>query len=266
MKGHKVQALKEKISIIIPVFNEEKIIEKSLKEVVSTFEDFGYPFEIILFDDGSNDRTYEIAKEFFLKGLQNKLIIKRNLYNFGKGRALKKAFRYCSGDYIVWLDADMDLHPSQLQLFFDIMRINNADCVIGSKFHANSVINFPLLRRIISLSYYLLTKILFNLPCHDTQTGIKLFKSKVLKRALPRVLVKKFAFDLEVLVNIHRLGFKIAEAPVILNSQRKYSRIGLQSICKTLWDTLAVFYRTYILRYYDRIDYFQRKNINSEFN
>ncbi|MDP2943916.1 MAG: glycosyltransferase [Candidatus Omnitrophota bacterium] len=260
-----MKTLEGKVSIIIPTFNEEKRIEKSLLEVIKTFNDFGCKYEIILFDDGSIDKTYNIAKAFSLKILKDILIVKRNLYNFGKGRALKKAFRYATGDYIIWLDADMDLHPLQIQTFFDIMRIDNADCVIGSKFHPNSVMSYPLQRRIISLGYYFLIRTLFNLPCHDTQTGIKLFKSKVLKEVFPRVLVKKFAFDLEVLVNIHHLGFKIAEAPVILNSQRRYNRIGLKSIYTTLWDTLAVFYRMYILKYYDRIDYHRRKNLGQEF-
>lgn len=260
-----MKTLEGKISVIIPAFNEEKRIEKNLVEVIKTFEDFGCKYEIILFDDGSIDRTYEIAKALSLKINPGRLIVKRNPYNFGKRRALKKAFRYATGDYIIWLDADMDLHPLQIQTFFDIMRIDNADCVIGSKFHPNSVISYPFQRKIISLAYYLLIRTLFNLPCHDTQTGIKLFKSKVLKEVFPRILVKKFALDLEVLVNIHHLGFKIAEAPIILNSQRRYSRIDLKSIYTTLWDTLAVFYRMYILKYYDRIDYHRRKNLGQEF-
>ncbi len=75
----------------------------------------------------------------------------------------------------------------------------------------------------------------------------------------------QFAFDLEVLVNANHLGYKIAEAPIVLNSQRSFGRIGAKAIYTILLDTLAIFYRMYILRYYDRIDYYRRKNLAREF-
>jgi len=238
-----------KISILLPAYNEEGHIFENIKEVYRTFLDLGYNFEIIVLDDGSSDATFselEKAKELFPE-----LQIKKNLSNFGKGRALKKAFRYCKGDYVVFLDSDMDLHPLQIKTFFDIMELDNADVVIGSKRHPNSVLNYPWHRRLVSSIYFFLVKILFGLPIRDTQTGLKLFKYEVLAKAFPRVLVKKFAFDLELLVNIHHLGYKIAEAPVRVDSKRKFGRIGVSSIMHTFWDTLAIWYRMYILKYYD---------------
>jgi len=92
---------------------------------------------------------------------------------------------------------------------------------------------------------------MFGLPLHDTQTGIKVFKAQVVREAFPKILVKKFAFDLEVLANVQRLGYKITEAPVVLEQKRKYGRLGLKAMWQTGWDTLAVFYRMYIMRYYD---------------
>ena len=146
----------------------------------------------------------------------------------------------------------MDLHPAQLQTFFDIMKLDDVDVVIGSKRHPNSKLNYPLGRKIISSGYFFLINLLFNLPIRDTQTGLKLFKYEVLKKIFPKILIKNFAFDLEILANVHRLGYQIAEAPVVLTSQRKYGRIGLKAIYSTFIDTIAVFYRMYILRYYDR--------------
>ena len=148
----------------------------------------------------------------------------------------------------------MDLHPSQFPTLLAIMRLTEAGVVIGSKMHPNSRVNYPLQRKIISNVYYLLIRFLFDLPCHDTQTGLKLFKSRVLRRISPLMTVKKFAFDLEVLALINRLGIRIAEAPIVLSPQRRYGRIGIAAIIATFWDTLAVFFRMYILKYYDRID------------
>jgi glycosyltransferase involved in cell wall biosynthesis len=256
--------LKEKVSVIMPAFNEGTHILLSIEETARTFNEFGCPWELIVMDDGSTDDTYKKAEEL-VKKYPGQLIVKRNPLNLGKGRAIKKALHYTSGDYIVWLDADMDLHPIQAQTLFDIMRLDNADIVIGSKLHPNSIVNYPLLRRVVSLVYYLLVKLLFNLPCHDTQTGLKLFKAEVLRNVMPRILVKQFAFDLEVLVNAHHLGYRIAEAPIILNTRRYSGRIGLDAVYTTAWDTLAVFYRMRILKYYDRIDYHRRKNMAKEF-
>ena len=259
-----MQNLKEKISIIIPAYNEASHITSSIEETIRTFNEFGCPWELLVIDDGSSDDTFQKASELTKKYPQQ-LIVKRNPYNLGKGRALKKALRYLTGDYVVFLDADMDLHPIQVQVLFDIMRLDKADVAIGSKLHPNSIVDYSLERRIISLVYYWLIRLLFDLPCHDTQTGLKLFKTEVLRKVFPRILVKKFAFDLEVLVNAHHLGYKITEGPIVLNSQRHYGRIGFNAIFSTLWDTLAVFYRMRILKYYDRIDYYRRKNLAKEF-
>jgi len=248
----------------MPAYNEASRIVFSIEETVKTLNEFGCRWELIVIDDGSSDDTYEKASEISKK-YPDLIIVKKNPFNLGKGRALKKALRYVNGDYVVFLDADMDLHPIQVQALFDIMRLDNADIVIGSKMHPNSIVNYPFQRRMISLVYYFLVRMLFNLSCHDTQTGLKLFKAEVLRRVFPRILVKKFAFDLEVLVNASHLGYRIAEAPIVLNSQRRYGRIGLRAIFTTLWDTLAVFYRMHILRYYDRIDYYRRKNSTKRF-
>lgn len=256
--------LKEKISIIMPAYNEAERIASSIEETARAFDDFGYLWELIIFDDGSSDNTFQEAEICALK-YPNKVFVRKNPINLGKGRALKKAFRYCSGEYIVFLDADMDLPPVQIRTLFDIMFLDGADIVIGSKMHPNSQVEYPLQRRIISLVYYLLVRVLFDLPCHDTQTGLKLFKAKVLKEVFPRLLVKKFAFDLELLANAHHLGYKIAEAPIILHPRRPFDRIGSHAVIITFWDTLAVFYRLKILKYYDRINYHRRKNVGQEF-
>lgn len=242
--------LNGKVSIIMPAYNEASHIVSNIEETIRTFDDFGCDYEIIIVDDGSQDSTYQELEK--MASSSNRILIKRNRTNYGKGRALKRGFRASTGEFIVFLDADMDLHPDQIQTFFDIMRLDEADVVIGSKRHPNSKLNYPLHRKIISSAYFFLVNLMFGLPIGDTQTGLKLFKRGVLKRVFPKILIKQFAFDLEILVNAHHLGYKIVEAPIILNSQRRWGRIGLGAIYTTWWDTMAIFYRLYILRYYDR--------------
>jgi glycosyltransferase involved in cell wall biosynthesis len=246
-----------KISVLIPAHNEEQHIALCIEETVDAFKQFGCTYEVIVIDDGSTDGTYQRAVEASEKF--DGVVVKRNMMNFGKGRALKKGFRYASGDYVVFLDADLDLHPTQLKIFFDAVKQNGTDVVIGSKRHPQSEVVYPWHRMMVSVVYFFLVKLIFGLGIHDTQTGLKLFKKEVLNAVFPRMLVKKFAYDLELLVLAHHYGYSIQEAPVKLDFQRiAGSRIGWRAIWTTWWDTMAIFYRLYLMRYYDK-----HKSINN---
>lgn len=234
----------------MPAYNEAAVIAPSVKETMTTLDQLGWDYEVVVVDDGSMDGT--LAKLEALAKEHGRLLIARNRENFGKGRALKKGFRYTTGDYVVFLDCDLDLHPRQVKVLVDIMQQTQADVVIGSKRHPDSRVEYPWHRRIISTAYFFLVKLLFGLPIRDTQTGLKLFRREVLSKVLPRMLVKRYAFDLELLAIAHHLGYSIAQAPVVLETTRYQHRIGAVDILHTFVDTLAIWYRMYILRWYDR--------------
>jgi glycosyltransferase involved in cell wall biosynthesis len=239
------------LSILMPAYNEAHSIADNVRETVETMYALGINFEIVVIDDGSLDGTHTAASNA-LRTWPDRVRVVRCMRNEGKGNALICGTSYAKGDYVAFLDADMDLHPEQLERFFEIMEARNADAVIGSKFHPGSKVDYPPLRRIYSFFYYMLVRALFGLPVRDTQTGIKLFKRAVLDRVLPRILVKRFAFDLELLANIHHFGYRIVEAPVTLNFTRVCSRLRLPAVWNVFLDTLAIFYRMRILHYYDR--------------
>jgi len=169
----------------------------------------------------------------------------------GKGHAINYGFDLARGDYVLFLDADLDLHPSQVEDFLKLIREKKADLVMGSKMHKGSQVNYPLTRRILSIGYYFLIRVLFNLPVKDTQTGLKLFRYEALKKGLSKIVVKKYAFDLELLVVLNKYNFKIVEAPIFLKPTRKFGRIGIKDIYYIILDTIAIFYRLYFRRYYD---------------
>jgi glycosyltransferase involved in cell wall biosynthesis len=239
------------ISVLMPAYNEGPRLRANILAVDRIFKGMGRRYEIIVVDDGSGDWTFEEAKAA-AKGKRH-IVVRRHEVNQGKGWTLKEAFRLCGGDWIVFLDSDLDIDPSQLEIFFQIQRQTDADVVIGSKRHPDSKLNYPAKRRVVSAGYFFLVKLLFRLPLRDTQTGLKLFRREVLKAVFPKVLVKRYAFDLELLVLAHHLGFQIAEAPVIVEYRGKFGHIGLRSIFNIWWDTMAVFYRLRIKKYYDQV-------------
>ena len=236
----------------MPVYNEEKCIHSSILETTRTLNSFGYDWEIIVVDDGSTDHTYQKATKTSLE--LDKVKVVKSISNRGKGWVLKHGFQLVKGDFVVFLDGDLDLHPRRIETFFEIMRKTDSDVVIGSKRHPLSIVDYPLTRRMLSFLYHLLVAILFRLCITDTQVGLKLWKYEVLEKILPKVLVKKYALDLELLANARRLGYKVREAPIILNFGREnpWGRIHFKDICKIGIDTLAIFYRMYILHYYDK--------------
>jgi glycosyltransferase involved in cell wall biosynthesis len=241
-------AKKPEISVVMPAYNEGQRIGESLRATHKVMKKMGRPFEIVVVDDGSGDWTHEEARKAAktLSGVK----VKRSEVNQGKGWALKEGFRLTSGQWVVFLDSDLDIDPAQLSLFFAIQKREKVDVVIGSKRHPDTKLTYPPMRRFLSAGYFFLVKTLFGLPLRDTQTGLKLFKAEVLKKAFPKVLIKRYAFDLELLVIAHHYGFSIAEAPVIVNFKGKFGHIGLRAIFNIFWDTAAVFYRLRIRRSY----------------
>lgn len=243
----------QKISVVMPAFNESEHIVKNLQEVVDTLSSFEFDFEVILVDDGSPDNTYLYAARLLLSHPEFVRIVRYDK-NQGKGNALMCGASYARGEYIAFLDADMDLHPRQLPLFLSILESSGADAVVGSKWHKFSNVTYPRIRKLYSLAYYALVRSLFGLPLRDTQTGMKLFRARLLQKIFPYVLVKRFAFDIELLALAHHWGFRLTDAPITLEFQRSVGRVSWKQAWKVFLDTVAVFYRLRILHYYDKID------------
>jgi len=235
-----------KLSIIMPMYNSEDI-KKNIHAATNSLNGVTKDYEIILVNDGSTNDCFQQAKK-----LENKkLKVVGYSKNKGKGSAIKYGFGFVEGDYVAFVDSGRDINPKQLKDFIELMEKEDADIIIGSKRHPKSKVHYPPFRRIMSRFYQILNKILFNLDVKDTQVGIKLFKKKVLKKIMPKIAIKRFAFDLELLVLASKYKFKIIDAPIILRYRFK-STINLTAIFWMLLDTAAIFYRLKILKYYDK--------------
>src|SRR5207245_10096173 len=132
---------------------------------------------------------------------------------------------------------DMELDPANIKGFIDLMQNFECDAVIGSKRHPLSQLSYPRLRRLQSFAYQLLVRLLFRLNVRDTQTGLKLFRKQVLQETVPLLAIKRFAFDLELLVVARHLGYrKICEAPIKLDYQFE-STVNILAAWRAMWDT-----------------------------
>lgn len=238
------------LSVIVPAYEKEKSIVTDLKNIEAVLKQIRYNYEIICVVDGHTDKTFENAKK--IKSPKLKVYVYKE--NHGKGYAVRYGMARSKGDLIAFIDSGMDIDPNGISMLLEHLEWYRADIIIGSKRHPASMVKYPLLRRVYSLIYQMVVKLLFNINVRDTQTGLKLYKREVLEKVLPRMMVKKFAFDIEILAVARLLGFKrIYEAPIRLNPEMFVysSTISFRSVWEASLDTLAIFYRMNILHYYD---------------
>ena len=244
-----------RLSVIMPVYNLADTIEANVAETARLFDSHGVRAELVPVDDGSADGTAEAlaraAEPKYEHVVVKPVICKRN---GGKGAALRAGFDASTGEYVMLLDGDLDINPKQTPWFFEAMAAKGADIVIGSKRHKRSVVQYPWHRRFVSWVYFTLVRIFVGLPITDTQTGMKLFRREVLGESLGRMLVKTYAFDLELLAIAHQRGAKIAEAPVVIRFGNKFGALKANTVKTMALDSLAVFYRLRVLRYYAKAE------------
>lgn len=242
---------KNVLSVVVPAYRQEKTIKKDLENILSTLENGlgkDYDYEVICVVDGHVDETFKKATS--LKSGKLKVFTYED--NKGKGHAVRLGMSKAKGDLISFLDSGMDISPKGMMMLMAHMDWYGADIIVGSKRHPVSKVNYPFIRKVLSLGYYLGVKILFGLKLTDTQSGIKIFKRKVVEIILSRLLVKKYAMDIEMLAVANYLGFtRIFEAPIEVVFNKETSRIKWKTVFSVLWDTIAVFYRLKILHYYD---------------
>jgi len=236
------------LSVIVPAYREGKRIYGNLQRLVGELEKLEVPYEVIVVSDGNTDRTVPEVRRL----ASPRVRLFHYPMNSGKGFALSLGVSQANGPLVTFIDADMELDPANIQGFIDLMKTSPCDAVIGSKRHPESKVAYPAFRRFQSAVYQLLVRLLFQLRVRDTQTGLKLFRRQVLEEVVPLLAIKRFAFDLELLVVARLLGFRnIREAPVRLDYQFE-STVNPKAAWRVLWDTTAIFYRLRLLHYYQR--------------
>lgn len=239
----------KKISLIFPVYQESFVL-KDISRINKEFQKSNLDWELICLFDSSLEKTRDQLK---LVQLPHVKALFYPLFRFGKGFALCYGFKQSKGKFIFFWEGNFSISPKQLLLYINLMDLLNADVVVGSKLHPLSQIYYPPLRRFYSRIYQLIIKLLFGLNVADTQVGLKLYQRRVLEEIIPKIIVKNWGFDLEILVVAHNFGFRrIIEAPIEIKRHFIGKEVTPASVFYLLRDTLAIFYRKYLLKYYQQ--------------
>ena len=183
------------VSIIIPAYKQEKTIKKDITNIHKVMSHTRRKFEILIVVDGFLDNTYERAKKIKLKTVRLFGYEK----NRGKGFAVRYGMARAKGSLIAFIDAGMEINANGINMLLEHMEWYKADIIVASKRHPASKVSYPFFRRIYSVGYQVFVFILFRLKIRDTQTGLKIYKKDVLSDALPRLVIKEYAFDVELL-------------------------------------------------------------------
>lgn len=205
------------VSIIVPAYNEEKRIGKVLENHL----EFSRDTEIFIAMDGCKDGTLYIVEEFAKNGNKNNNSVSYIHFDerLGKGMGLLRAIEHTKGDILVFTDADEATSPSEI--FKLINSLDGCDCVIGSRWLPESkvLVKQPIRRRIASRGFNFLVRGMFGLPFKDTQCGAKVIRKEAIKSVINDISTFNFAFDIDLLWQLQKKGYKIKEVPIIWNDK-----------------------------------------------
>jgi len=230
------------LSIIIPAYNEEKRIGETLDDYLGFYTQ---DVEVIVVLNGCQDRTLDEIKKRkdrfsqILRYIEIKEAI-------GKGAAVKIGFEAAKGDLIGFVDADNATSPTEFDKI--VQTIDGTDACIASRLKKGSqVINRTVMRKIVSLGFVAIVKLLFGMPFADTQCGAKIFKKNVIKEVIPFLTTTNMAFDVELLYIILKKGYKIKELPSVWIEKSSSALLG--SPFKLVVNGVKVFFTLLHIRF-----------------
>lgn len=230
------------VSFVLPAFNESPVIEHSLESLDKIVNGLKW-YEIVVVDDGSVDDTRLRAMRYASRNSHVRVV---SYYpNVGKGYAVRTGFWECRGEFVVFVDSDSNISFDIVNRYINALR--GADIVIGSKWHKSSVVEVSLMRKLLSLGFNFLVRLLTGLDVSDTQCGIKAIRREAFYDVFKHLCVKRYAFDVELLVLAKLYGLKVVELPVKLTLK---SRFSFREVWRMFLDLLGIAYRLRVKKWY----------------
>lgn len=230
----------KKISIVIPLFNEQGSLKELNEQIIKVMSTMDYSYEIIYIDDGSTDQSFEELIK--IKNNNKNIILIQFRRNFGKAAALSAGFEETTGDLVITMDADLQDEPSEIPNLINKIE-EGYDLVSGWKQSRKD----PFIKIISSSIFNSTISILSGIKLHDFNCGFKIYKQEVIKSIEVYGELHRF---LPVLAN--QKGFKIGEVKISHNKRKfgesKYGKFGLRRIRNYLLDTINIFLITKYLK------------------
>jgi len=232
----------QSLTIVMPAYNEEARIGRTLEAYLDHFHHVKFPHvDVLVVVNGCSDNTAGVVRRFLARHPNLRIIEEQR--PIGKGGALMRGFSEARGEFVGFVDADNSTAPAAFESLVDAL--GQGDVVIGSRWLPGSVVSprQPLKRRIASRAFNFLVRTLFAVPVHDTQCGGKAFKAEVVRTILPSLGVTRWAFDVDLLFQCRRHGFRIHEAPITW-SDSTGSRL---KVAQASWEMLLAITRLRLL-------------------
>lgn len=201
------------LSLILPAYNEEKRLPECMEKVAEFVASRPEPIEVILVENGSRDRTYEMGLEYAEKYPEWLRVLREKTP--GKGNAVRRGMLEARGKYRMFADVDFSMPISEVAHFIPPM-LADYQVAIGSREVKGAVrYNEPASRHFTGRVFNLIVRVLLGLPrIHDTQCGFKSFSAEAAEKLFSVQKINGWAFDAEVLFIAKKYGYRIVEVPV----------------------------------------------------
>lgn len=244
---------------MMPAYNNGHVVEEVINRVDTVVKQMGVSYELIVVDDGSVDDTRKKVTDYANYNGHVKVVGYGR--NMGKGYAVKTGFQYATGKVVIFIDSDLDIDPGQILRYFKALK--HGDIVIASKWHPQSNVEIPFIRRFLSHAFNVLVRLLTGVRLKDTQTGLKAVRRKALERVFSSLAVKRYAYDVELLTLANLYGLSVVELPV---NVRMRGLFNPKNVLGMFVDLLGITYRLRVAEWYSRAmkQTIQNKDIASQ--